>query len=39
MYLNGAIFQAYCVYFEIKKEQIATPLISDLLFVLILKEK
>jgi hypothetical protein len=29
MYLNGVIFQAHCVYFEIKKEQIATPFISD----------
>jgi hypothetical protein len=29
MYLYGVIFQADCVYFEIKKEQIATPFISD----------
>jgi hypothetical protein len=28
MYLNGVIFQAHCVNFEIKKEQIATLLIS-----------
>jgi hypothetical protein len=26
--LNGVIFQVHCVNFEIKKEQIATPLIS-----------
>jgi hypothetical protein len=29
MYLNGVIFQAHCAYFEIKKEQNATRLISD----------
>jgi hypothetical protein len=28
MYLNGFIFQAHCVNFEIKKEQIATLLIT-----------
>jgi hypothetical protein len=40
MYLNGGIFQAHCVYFETKKEQTATPLISDYFcIVLILKEK
>jgi hypothetical protein len=29
MCLNGGIFQAHCVNFEIKKKQIATPVISD----------
>jgi hypothetical protein len=28
MYLNDVIFQAHCVYFETKKEQIPTPLIQ-----------
>jgi hypothetical protein len=31
LYLNGIVFQANCVNFEIKKEQTATPLISDYL--------
>jgi hypothetical protein len=33
MNLNGVIFHAHCEYFEIKKEQIATPLISDYLYL------
>jgi hypothetical protein len=33
MNLNGDIFQAHCFDFEIKKEQIATPLISDYLCI------
>jgi hypothetical protein len=45
MYLNGVICQKHCVDFEIKNEQIATPVISDYLskysksYVLMLKEK
>jgi hypothetical protein len=34
MYLNGVIFQLHGVNFEIKKEQIATQLISDYLCIL-----
>jgi hypothetical protein len=29
LFINGVIFQTQCVYFEIKKEQITIPLISD----------
>jgi hypothetical protein len=33
LYLNGVIFQAHCVNFEIKKEQLATIIISDYLCI------